>query len=88
MINLEHLSKLAYLDANSSPKLMEDLNAIIHFVDQLKQIDTRNIQPLTHPIDAQQHLRLDEAMNNDVSESLGEIAPQFEDNLYLVPRVL
>lgn len=88
MINLKHLSKLAYLNTDTSPKLVEDLNAIIHFVDQLKQVDTNNVQPLMHPIDTKQFLRADEPLVNDVSESLSKIAPQFENQLYVVPKVL
>ena len=90
MMDLEKLSKLAYLNVNTDAgsKLNDDLDAIIHFVDQLKQIDTSNTQPLTHPINAKQHLRADQALKTDVSASLGKISPQFEDNLYWVPKVL
>lgn len=83
---LNHLSSLAYL--NSDPELGKDLNAIIQFVEYLRQIDTADIQPLTHPLDAIQPLRHDEARPCNFEESLGRIAPQFKKNLYLVPKVI
>lgn len=83
---LNHLSSLAYLDA--SPELGKDLSAIFNFVEHLRQIDTTGVQPLTHPMDALQPLRPDEADTCNLSESLAQIAPQFQDNLYLVPKVI
>ncbi len=83
---LNHLSSLAYL--NAAPELANDLNAIINFVEHLRQIDTKGIQPLTHPMDAIQPLRSDEAETCNLGESLGRIAPQYKDNLYLVPKVI
>lgn len=84
--HLYHLSSLAYL--NAAPALTKDLSAIIHFVEHLCQIDTTGIQPLTHPMDAIQTLRSDQAEACNLSETLGRIAPQFKDNLYLVPKVI
>jgi len=87
---LKHLCNLAYLETNpaSEPKLNEELNSIVNFVEQLRSVDTSNIQPLTHPMDVCQRLRPDEPQLNNVALKLGQIAPHFEDNLYLVPKVL
>lgn len=83
---LNHLCALAYL--NPKPELGQDLNEIILFMAHLRQIDTANIQPLTHPMDSIQPFRPDEAQPCDHAESLSQIAPLFKNNLYLVPRVI
>lgn len=83
---LNHLSSLAYLDA--APALINDIQAMIHFVEQLRQVDTTDVQPLPHPMDAIQPLRSDEAKMCNLSESLARVAPQFKNNLYLVPKVI
>lgn len=87
---LRHLSALAYLeiDPATAPALMTDINSIINFVDHLRTVDTTTIQPLTHPMDVVQRLRADEPHDCNVASQLGNIAPQFEDNLYLVPKVI
>lgn len=87
---LQHLSTLAYLeiDPSTAPALMADINSIINFVDHLRAVDTTTIQPLMHPMDVFQRLRLDESHECNATSQLGNIAPHFEDNLYLVPKVI
>ena len=87
---LKHLSTLAYLeiDPATAPALIADINSIINFVDHLRSVDTNNIQPLMHPMDVVQRLRPDEPHECNTTTQLGNIAPQFEDNLYLVPKVI
>lgn len=88
--HLNHLAELAYLEVNpeTTPHLIDDLRSIINFVEQLKQIDTQNIQPLKHPMDMFQPLRPDEAQTCHFEKALGDIAPDFKDNLYWVPKVI
>jgi aspartyl-tRNA(Asn)/glutamyl-tRNA(Gln) amidotransferase subunit C len=87
---LKHLATLAYLqlDDKTTPQLISDMNAFIECVAQLQQIDTSTIEPLRHPLDAYQRLRPDEAQVQDGAEKLAHIAPQFNHNLYLVPKVI
>ena len=87
---LKQLASLAYLEFNPEwvPKLTDDLNSIVNLVAQLQVIDTSNVQALTHPIDNTQRLRMDEARECNMVDSLAERAPQFQDNLYLVPKVI
>ncbi len=87
---LKHLSTLAYLeiDPETAPALMADINSIINFVDHLRAVDTTTTQPLMHPMDVVQRLRPDEPHECNTTSQLGNIAPQFEDNLYLVPKVI
>lgn len=87
---LNYLASLAYLepDPHTASKLSEDLSAIMDFVTALRAIDTQNIKPLTHPIDTLQRLRPDKPELCNVTQQLGDIAPQFKDSLYLVPKVI
>ena len=87
---LKHLSTLAHLEINpaTESKLIDDINSIIHFVDHLRTVDTTNVEPLMHPMDVFQRLRPDESVECNNAPQLGQIAPQFEENLYLVPKVI
>jgi aspartyl-tRNA(Asn)/glutamyl-tRNA(Gln) amidotransferase subunit C len=68
--------------------LAKDINSIMNFVDQLRAVDTKGIAPLYHPFDLHQRLRSDAVTEEDCLAELAEIAPMFEDGLYLVPKVL
>lgn len=69
-------------------QLCEEVNAIMDFVEQLRQVDTTGQAPLFHPFDLHQRLRPDEVREKDCSKELAEIAPLFENGLYLVPKVI
>jgi aspartyl-tRNA(Asn)/glutamyl-tRNA(Gln) amidotransferase subunit C len=88
--DLEKLANLAYLDTGLDhlPKLIQEINDIMHFVDQLRSINTNEVEPLFHPIAAHQRLRPDAVTEEDCLAELEALAPLFEDNLYLVPQVI
>jgi aspartyl-tRNA(Asn)/glutamyl-tRNA(Gln) amidotransferase subunit C len=87
---LDHLAALAYLkiDPATAPQLAKDLNAIVEFVAQLQDVDTTHVKALMHPLDACQRLRADEAQEHALIQALGQCAPHFKDQLYLVPKVI
>ncbi|ARB93868.1 Asp-tRNA(Asn)/Glu-tRNA(Gln) amidotransferase subunit GatC [Legionella longbeachae] len=87
---LEKISKLAYLDTDieHSPKLIEDINAIMNFVDQLRAINTHGVEPLFHPLALNQYLRPDVVTEETCVTELAALAPKFENELYLVPQVI
>jgi aspartyl-tRNA(Asn)/glutamyl-tRNA(Gln) amidotransferase subunit C len=54
----------------------------------MQAVDTRNIEPLSHPLDAVQRLRADDVSEGNQRELLQTVAPAVEDGLFLVPRVI
>lgn len=84
------IARLAYLDTDldQSPQLIQELNEIMDFVDQLRTLDTSTVAPLCHPLALHQRLRPDAITEEDCLAELEAIAPMFEDNLYLVPQVI
>ena len=87
---LKKMASLAYLeiDENSIAQLALDVSAMVHFAEQLHQIDTDEVTPLTHPLNLLQRLRPDEVNEVNVVTQLAGIAPLFADDLYLVPKVI
>lgn len=87
---LKKISDLAYLslDTNQEKKLVKDIANIMNFINQLQSVDTENIPPLSHPLDVHQRLRKDEVTESECIQKLAAIAPLFEDNLYLVPKII
>lgn len=87
---LRKIEKLAYLETKDEeiPILHEEINAILEFVEQLQAKDTTNIAPLWHPSSLPQPLREDEVTEEACLAELAEIAPEFAENLYWVPKVI
>lgn len=67
----------------------KDINQVLKLVEQIKAVDTDQIQPLAHPIEFPQYLRNDEVTTIDQRDALQATAPHnVENDLYLVPKVL
>jgi aspartyl-tRNA(Asn)/glutamyl-tRNA(Gln) amidotransferase subunit C len=93
MLSLEQVRALAELArievaAADAEVLREQLNGILAMVDQMLAVDTAGIEPMAHPQEASQRLREDVVTEADQRELFQSIAPQVEDGLYLVPRVI
>ena len=89
-LDINHLAKLAKLrvSKDESKHYQLELNKILELVDQLKSIDTRDIEPMAHPLNLAQYLRADHITEHDQSEVFQSIAPKTDDHLYLVPKTL
>lgn len=85
---LEKIARLACLDTEHSAQLERDLNAIMELVEQLRQVDVKQIEPLSHPLELNQPVRIDEVTEANCVAELETIAPLFEEQYYLVPKVL
>lgn len=87
VVNIAHLARLA-INAQNIPKYAEDLSRIFDLVEQMNQVDTSNIVPMAHPLDAVQRLRPDEVNETNQRERFQSIASDVENGLYLVPKVI
>ena len=67
---------------------VEKLSKIVDFVDQLSSVDTTNVLPMAHPVDATQRLRPDDVTETNNRDHYQQNAPEVVDGLYLVPKVL
>jgi len=87
---LHAIQQLAYLDPKGADAdlLAKEINAIMDFVQELREIDTEGVVPLFHPMDLHQRLRADEVTEDNCLAELAGLAPNFADDLYLVPKVI
>ncbi len=88
--DVEKIAQLARLDvdANEAQEVTKRIGSILELIDQMQDVDTKNVAPLAHPFDAIQRLRPDEVTETDQREYLQRIAPATQDGLYLVPKVI
>lgn len=85
--NIAHLARIA-IDENDLPAYARDLSNILDMVEQMQAVNTDDVQPMAHPLDATQRLRTDDVLEHNQREKFQQIAPATEDGLYLVPQVI
>lgn len=66
----------------------QNLSNILSLVGQLSAVDTTGVEPMAHPLDMMQRLRDDVVTETDHREKYQAVAPEVEDGLYLVPKVI
>src|ERR1700712_386053 len=88
---IEKLARLDLAEADAS-RVLDQLNGFFVLVEQMQAVDTRNIAPMAHPIEAIQDIALrlrEDAVTETVDRAANQrSAPVTEDGLYLVPRVI
>ncbi|RBH54259.1 MULTISPECIES: Asp-tRNA(Asn)/Glu-tRNA(Gln) amidotransferase subunit GatC [Pseudomonas] len=84
---IAHLARLGLVEADL-PRTTEALNSILGLVDLMQAVDTSSIEPLAHPLEANQRLRADVVTERNHREAYQSIAPAVENGLYLVPKVI
>jgi aspartyl-tRNA(Asn)/glutamyl-tRNA(Gln) amidotransferase subunit C len=85
--SIAHLARLQITE-DQVPVYVQNLSRIIDFVNQLERADTEGVEPMAHPLNMTQPLRVDEVIESDQRDLYQENAPATEDGLYLVPRVI
>ena len=88
--DVEYIAGLAKLELSEAEKrkFAKELDKIIKYIDQLKEVDTENIPPTSHIIPMENVLR-----ENKVEISLSQDealtnAPDKKDEYFKVPKVI
>ena len=87
---VKKIAKLACLNVAEGDiqAYANDLSNILDLVEQMNAVDTTDVTPMSHPIDAVQRLREDAVTDFNRRDEFQAIAPMTEDGLYLVPKVI
>ena len=87
---LNYLAKLAKLELEEGEKdqLLNDLNNILAFIEQLKTVDTSNVKPLIFLNEETNIMREDLVIQELSSAEALLNAPQKNDDYFLVPKVI
>lgn len=84
---IAHLARLQ-IEEQDNPEYAQNLSNILDLVDQMQAVDTSNVSPMAHPLDAVQRLRSDSVTEENQRENLQSVAPAVENGLFLVPKVI
>ena len=81
------LARIEISDADAAAAQGE-LNDIFGLIEQMQLVDTAGVEPMAHAQDVVQRLREDRVTEADQHALFQSIAPQVEEGLYLVPKVI
>jgi len=85
--NIAHLARLN-IDDDAVDQYATDLSNILDLVEQMNQVNTDDVLPMAHPMDAAQRLRPDEVSETNQRDKFQAIAPDVEQGLFRVPKVI
>jgi aspartyl-tRNA(Asn)/glutamyl-tRNA(Gln) amidotransferase subunit C len=66
----------------------EQLTVILEYVNLLNEVDTTNIEPMPHPVPAENVFRVDERTPSLPCDMALANAPKTDGQFFLVPRIL
>ena len=84
---IAHLSRLE-IKENDEPKMMQDLSAIVTFVEKLNEVKTDGVEPLTTMSQEVNALREDEPAGHLTHEEVLKNAPAKDKYFFRVPKVI
>lgn len=82
-----HLARINLGD-EEIPKITQSISDILVLIDKMQSVNTDNVEPLANPHDATQRLREDIVTAVNERDKLLQNAPESQDGLFLVPKVI
>jgi aspartyl-tRNA(Asn)/glutamyl-tRNA(Gln) amidotransferase subunit C len=85
---IDYVSILAKLELSPEEKEQagRDMGRLLEYIDKLAELDTGNMEPLSHVLPLENVFREDVVTNGDESSMILENAPEQRDNMFSVPR--
>ena len=87
--DVEHVAKLARLELTEDEKVKfsKQLGDILKYVEQMNEVDTSNVKPMTQVIDFCNVMREDKVVQEISKEALMANAPEEENGFFKVPKI-
>lgn len=87
---VRNIANLARLEVREDEldHLAGELSNIIHFVEQLAEVNTDGVEPMTSVVHMEMPRRADEVTDGDCRDKVLANAPEQHDGFFLVPKVV
>tara|TARA_Y100001949_G_scaffold175517_1_gene185496 strand:+ start:974 stop:1261 length:288 start_codon:yes stop_codon:yes gene_type:complete len=85
-----HISKLARIsiDSRKSDSLAKDLTSIFKFIEQLNEINTDKIEPLSSILNTPLRTREDKIDDGKIRDKILNNSPKKNEEFFVVPKVI
>ena len=87
---VKHISKLSRIsiEDEKAKKLEKDLNSIFKWIEQLNQLNTDKVKPLTSIAETSLRLRKDQIISKNIREDILKNSPKDNKDYFVVPKVV
>jgi aspartyl-tRNA(Asn)/glutamyl-tRNA(Gln) amidotransferase subunit C len=68
--------------------LVSELSGILNWVEQLKEVDTAAVEPMTRVVPIELKKRSDVVTDGGIADDIVKNAPMVEDHYFVVPKVV
>jgi aspartyl-tRNA(Asn)/glutamyl-tRNA(Gln) amidotransferase subunit C len=87
---IRYVAALSHLNVDDSEMegLKRDLGSILNYMDSLNELNTENVEPMSHVFDLKNVFRADETVKRDIREDLLKNAPDKKDGCFKVPKTV
>lgn len=87
---VRHVARLARIKVSGqeAKSLERELTAILDWVDQLGEVDTSKVEPMTRVEGVPLPKRADKVTDGGIADDIVKNAPLTEDHFFLVPKVV
>lgn len=76
------------IDDNQIDNIVNNLEKILDLVDEMNSVDTDNIEPMSHPLNLKQELRVDIVTEKNLRDTFQENSCASENGYYKVPKII
>ena len=87
---VRHIARLARIKITDedAKSLQSELSSILDWVEQLKEVDTDRVPPMTRVAEMAMKKREDVIADGGYSDDIVKNAPEVDDHYFVVPKVV
>lgn len=87
---IDYVSILAKLELSpeETEQARRDMNSMLDYIDKLNELDTSDVEPMSHVFPMQNVFREDIVTNGPDRDSILQNAPGQKDGMFKVPRTV
>ena len=87
---VKRIARLARIriTAEEARGLEQELTGILQWVEQLSEVDTADVEPMSRVVPIELKKRKDVVDDGDIAADITANAPQAQDHMFVVPKVV
>ena len=87
---VRRVAKLARIKVKEEnvERLAGELNSILHWIEQLNEVDVEGVEPMTSVVTVKMKKRADVVTDGNNADAVLRNAPAAQNNYFLVPKVV
>jgi len=85
--HIAHLARITVKEEEAA-RLEGELSGIIEWVEQLDEVDTDGVEPMTSIVAIAMKQRADEVTDGDIADDIVANAPKSINHFFVVPKVV